>query len=144
MKKLRWQSGVVVAGVVAGALLLSACTGGGDPINRNPQPVSSQSSPSSGLGGATGASTATVSHDSITISNFMFSPMTITVAPGAVIKVTNKDSAAHTLTSTDGTLFNSGIINQNQTKTITAPTKPGKYSYICNIHQYMMGMIVVR
>jgi plastocyanin len=145
MKKLRWQSGVVVAGVVAGALLLSACTGGGDPINRDPQPVASQSSPSGGAAGAAGASSGTpgASHDSITISNFMFSPMTITVAPGAVIKVTNKDSAAHTLTSTDGTLFNSGIINQNQTKPITAPTKPGKYSYICNIHQYMMGTINV-
>jgi plastocyanin len=77
------------------------------------------------------------------ISNFMFGPMSTTVAPGATISVTNKDSATHTLTATGGQ-FTTGDISQNQTKTFKAPTKPGRYSYICNIHQYMMGTITVR
>jgi plastocyanin len=144
MKSWRVKSGAV-AGVVAGALLFAACNGGGDPINRDPSPVASTPMDTSGASPTAAASPTTAGgRDSITISNFMFSPMTITVAPGATITVTNKDSAAHTLTSTDGTTFNSGIINQNQTKTITVPTKPGKYSYICNIHQYMVGTINVR
>ena len=59
-----------------------------------------------------------------------------------MVKVTNKDSATHTLTATNGA-FNTGDITQNQTKTFKAPTKPGKYSYICDIHQYMMGTLTV-
>lgn len=73
----------------------------------------------------------------------MFEPMSLTVAPGAKVSVTNKDSATHTLTATNGQ-FNTGDVAQNQTKTFTAPTKPGTYHYICNIHQYMMGTIIVK
>jgi plastocyanin len=72
----------------------------------------------------------------------MFSPMSVSVAPGSTVSVTNKDSVAHTLTATGGQ-FNTGDINGGQTKTFTAPSKAGSYSYICNIHQYMMGTIVV-
>jgi plastocyanin len=117
------RSGVVAAGLLTGAaLLLSACGGGSSAAGP-------MSMPSAGP-------------DAIIISNFMFSPMSITVAPGATVKVTNQDSAAHTLTATAGQ-FNTGDIAQNQTKTFTAPTKPGRYSYICNIHQYMVGTITV-
>jgi plastocyanin len=73
----------------------------------------------------------------------MFDPMAASVAPGATVNVTNKDSVTHTLTATGGQ-FNTGDIGANQTKTFTAPTKPGTYHYICNIHQYMMGTIVVQ
>jgi len=73
----------------------------------------------------------------------MFSPMTASVAPGSTVSVTNKDSVTHTLTATGGQ-FNTGDIGPGQTKTFTAPSKTGTYSYICNIHQYMMGTIVVR
>jgi plastocyanin len=64
------------------------------------------------------------------------------VAPGSTVSVTNKDTVTHTLTASDGQ-FNTGDIGPGQTKTFTAPSKAGTYSYICNIHQYMMGTIVV-
>jgi plastocyanin len=114
--------------VLAGALLFVAFGGGGE----SAEPGSSGSSVSSGSTGT-----------SISISNFMFSPMSITVKPGATISVTNKDSATHTLTASGPGGFNTGDISHNQTKTFTAPTKPGTYKYICNIHQYMMGTINV-
>lgn len=78
----------------------------------------------------------------IAISNFMFSPMSLRVAPGATVSVTNNDSATHTLTATDGE-FDTGNIAQHQTKLIKVPTKPGTYHFICNIHQYMTGSITV-
>ena len=96
-----------------------------------------------GLSTAAGASSSTAKSISITIKNFMFSPMSLTVAPGATVKVTNKDSATHTLTANDNA-FNTGDITQNQTKTFKAPMKPGTYSYICGIHQYMMGTLIVK
>jgi plastocyanin len=73
----------------------------------------------------------------------MFSPMHAAVAPGSTVSVTNKDSVTHTLTATGGQ-FDTGDIGAGQTKTFTAPMKAGTYTYICNIHQYMMGTVVVR
>ncbi len=123
----RFRGGALVL-VIVGALLLAACSGGG--------------SGPSGSASASGSG-ATTSATSLTISNFMFSPMRASVAPGATVKVTNKDPVTHTLTATGGQ-FNTGDIGPGQTKTFTAPSKAGTYSYICNIHQYMMGTIVVR
>jgi plastocyanin len=99
--------------------------------------------PSSSGSSSSSSASSSVKGTSITISNFMFSPMSLSVAPGATVKVTNKDSATHTLTA-NGNAFNTGDITQNQTKTFKAPMKPGTYSYICNIHQYMMGTIIVK
>jgi plastocyanin len=120
--RLKVGAGVLV---LAGALLLAACGGG--------------TATTSGTSDPSGSSVGT----SITISNFMFMPMSLTVSPGASIKVTNKDSVTHTLTSTGGQ-FSTGDISQNQTKTIRVPMKAGTYHYICEIHQYMMGTIIVK
>jgi plastocyanin len=125
-------TGLVSAGtalVLAGVILLAASGDGGT----GPAHASASSSSNS--------STA-VSNVHITISNFMFNSMSVTVKPGATVSVTNKDSATHTLTATGGQ-FNTGNITQNQTKSFKAPMKPGTYSYICDIHQYMMGTITV-
>ena len=124
----RCRGGALVL-VLAGALLLAACSSSGG-----------SGSGSSGSGASAGAATTT---RSVTISNFMFSPMTASVAPGSTVSVTNKDSVTHTLTATGGQ-FDTGDIGPGQTKTFTAPSKAGTYSYICNIHQYMQGTIVVR
>ena len=126
-------TGLISAGtavVLAGVILL-ATSGEGGMGPANPSATSSSNS-----------STA-VSSVHITISNFMFQAMSVTVEPGATVSVTNKDSATHTLTATGGQ-FNTGNITQNQTKTFKAPMKPGTYSYICDIHQYMMGTITVK
>jgi plastocyanin len=120
LRRVRIGTGVLV---LVGALLFVAFGGGGE---------------SAGPGSSTSSSGT-----SITISNFMFNPMSITVQPGATISVTNKDSATHTLTASGPGGFNTGDISHNQTKTFKAPTKPGVYPYICNIHQYMMGTIKV-
>jgi plastocyanin len=120
--RLKVGAGVVV---LASALLLAACGGG--------------TATTSGNSALTGSSVGT----SITISNFMFMPMSLTVSPGARIKVTNEDSVTHTLTATGGQ-FSTGDISHDQTKTITVPMKAGTYHYICDIHQYMMGTIIVR
>jgi plastocyanin len=126
--------GGALALVLGGALLLAACSSGGSGSSGSPA--------SSGAGSGSTAAGAT-STNAITISNFMFSPMSASVAPGSTISVTNKDSVAHTLSATGGQ-FNTGDIDGGQTKTFTAPSKAGTYHYICNIHQYMMGTIVVR
>jgi plastocyanin len=117
----------------AGALLLAltAC--------------SSTSSATAGPSATAGsASAAAVSGTQIVISNFDFSPMTLTVSPGAHVTVVNHDSTAHTLTASSGNAFDTGDIGPGKSATFTAPTKPGSYSYICSIHQFMHGTLTVR
>ena len=94
---------------------------------------------------ATPASPATgaVSPDTIVIKNFGFQPGTLTVAPGATVTVHNEDSAAHTVTATGAKAFDTGDIAGNATTTFTAPTKTGTYPYICSIHNYMQGTLIV-
>jgi plastocyanin len=121
----RWL--VACAGLVA-VLALAAC-GGGSSTNAAASPT---------------ASSGHIAANTIVISNFAFSPGTLTVAPGATIRVHNEDSVTHTLTDkADPKLFNTGDIGPGQTKTFTAPVKAGTYAYICLIHQFMAGTLVV-
>jgi plastocyanin len=122
-KRLQLGAGVLF---IAGALLPAAC-----------------SSSTLTMSGSATTSGSSGGGSSITVSNFMFSPMSLRVSPGATVKVTNKDSATHTPTATGGQ-FSTGNITQNQTKTFKAPSKSGTYHYICDIHQYMMGTITVK
>jgi plastocyanin len=83
--------------------------------------------------------------DTIVIKNFMFSPATLSVSPGAVVTVHNEDSVTHTLTDTaDPKLFGTGDVGPGQVKTFKAPDQAGSYAYFCMIHQYMTGTLVVR
>lgn len=100
-----------------------------------------------GGGNPAGNATTTASTsapNTITIKNFMFAPMTLTASPGAKITVVNQDSAAHTVTATGDKAFDTGDVGPGKTMTFTAPAKAGSYSYICDIHQYMTGTLVVK
>lgn len=87
---------------------------------------------------ATGSSTGS----EIVIDNFAYAPMALTVSPGQRVTVVNHDSTAHTLTADDKS-FDTGSIAPGRSGTFTAPTKPGSYSYICTIHQFMHGTVTV-
>jgi plastocyanin len=119
-----------VAVLLLGAgISLAACSSG------------STSSPSTTAAGSTATSGGSGS-DAIAIQNFAFAPDSLTVAPGATVTVTNHDQVAHTVTAVKGA-FNTGNILPSQSKTFTAPNTPGTYAYICSIHQYMTGTLVV-
>ena len=79
----------------------------------------------------------------MTISNFKFSPGTITVKSGTKVTVTNNDSTAHTATSNDGSSFSTGDIDPGSSTTITV-SKAGTYAYHCSIHPFMHGTLVVQ
>ena len=118
----------LIATVGAAMLLLAGCSSTG-------------SSHPNATGSSAAASTAP---DTIVIQDFMFHPMALTVNPGATVTVINKDSATHTVTSTATPhAFDSGNVAPGATVTFHAPDKPGSYSYICDIHQYMQGTITV-
>ncbi len=78
-----------------------------------------------------------------------FSPSSVTVKVGTIIKWTNSDSySLHTATSDDGGTFNSGNIAFGDSYTPGCSynyttTKAGTYPYHCNIHAGMKGTLIV-
>lgn len=94
-----------------------------------------------GCGGGAASTPATAVP--IVIDKFTYQPALLTVAPGTRITVINRDPAPHTVTANDGS-FDSGTIAGGQRGELTAPSKPGSYPYVCTVHQYMTGMLIVK
>jgi plastocyanin len=127
--------------LAAVALGLAACSSS----SSSSKATSSASPAAASSGTSTGTSASSTAPHSfhLVIKNFAFHPADFTVAPGATITVTNEDSVTHTFTARDGA-FNTGDIPPGHTVTVTAPTKPGSYPYLCLIHQFMTGVLTVR
>ena len=78
----------------------------------------------------------------ITIRNFDFMPMDITVAAGTTVVWKNLDGEPHTVVSADG-LFRSQALDQDDSFRFTFQ-RPGTYHYICSIHPKMRATITVQ
>jgi plastocyanin len=121
--------------VLIGFVIISAGT-----VGCSSSPASAPASaPTTAPGPAAVAPGATAQ---IAISNFAFIPVALTVHPGTKVTVVNRDSVAHTVTSSSGG-FTTGDIPAGQSATFTAPGHSGDYSYICTIHPNMMGKLTV-
>lgn len=82
--------------------------------------------------------------NSVTISNFAFSPAILSVSSGTKVTWTNKDEEPHTVTSADaGKTFKSDALDTDNSFSFTFD-KPGVYKYFCSIHPHMTGTIVVK
>jgi plastocyanin len=85
-----------------------------------------------------GQDSAPAAAAALTIADFTFS--SATVAPGATVTVSNADGVQHTASSSD---FDTGVIDAGAAGTFVAPSAPGTYEFICNIHPTMQGELVV-
>jgi plastocyanin len=77
----------------------------------------------------------------IEIKDFSFQPSSISVPVGTSVTWVNHDQASHTITSDDGK-FDSGTMKNGAEFNFTF-FQPGTYSYHCNIHPSMNGMVTV-
>lgn len=78
----------------------------------------------------------------VTIQSMQFQPATITLVAGSTITWKNMDAVAHTVTSDDGTSFDSGNISPQGTYTFTFMTV-GSYPYHCSIHPSEKGTVQI-
>lgn len=76
------------------------------------------------------------------IRNFAYVPARLTVTAGTTVRFVNDDSEAHTVTAASGRTFDSGGLDSGETWTHPFAT-PGAYGYLCALHPYMRGTIVV-
>ena len=92
--------------------------------------------------GNSAENTAKGSTVDVSLKSFKFVPVDVDVKVGDTVVWTNRDSAPHTVTSSDGTL-DSDELAQGDTYSHTF-TKPGKYDYNCGIHPSMRGSVTVQ
>jgi plastocyanin len=85
---------------------------------------------------------AAASSATIEIDNFAFAPATLTVTAGTTVTWKNEDDSPHRIGDQNGT-FKSAALDTDDTFS-HAFTAPGEYPYICTIHPYMVGKIVVK
>lgn len=103
---------------------------------------SSQPATSSAPAASTTPATAASSQPAVTISNFAFSPQTLTVAKGTAVTWTNNDSTTHTVTSDSG-VWDSNELAPGKTFSFTF-NQAGTFPYHCKIHPSMTAKIIVQ
>jgi plastocyanin len=96
------------------------------------------------MASSSAATSATMSNQ-VTIQNYMFSPMAITVKVGTTVTWTNKDSVSHTITADNvsSDAPSSMDIADGKSYSFTFK-KAGTYTYHCFPHPYMHGTVIVK
>ena len=136
--------------LVAGTLALLTACGSGTPSSTGPAstptaivqtpaptPTIDQPTPTPATG-----STQVVLITNNSNGSFDFTPGRLTIRVGTTVIWKNMSSVPHTVTSDDGTTFDSGTFPAGGAFHFTFKTA-GTFSYHCNIHPYMRSMIIV-
>ncbi len=104
-------------------------------VQQTPTPTKGQLTPAKG-------STQVVMIITNSDGSYGFSPSMLTIKVGTTVIWKDVSSAPHTVTSDDGTTFDSGTFPVGGSFHFTFKTA-GSFSYHCNIHPYMKATIVV-
>src|SRR6201997_1954188 len=116
-----WRGGALLGAVALGLLLLAGLV--------------------QVLAGET-AVKAAASPATVNIDNFAFAPATLTITAGTTVTWKNEDDSPHRIGDKNGT-FKSAALDTDDTFSHTFAA-PGEYPYICTIHPYMAGKIIVK
>ena len=84
---------------------------------------------------------AAASPATVEIDNFAFTPADLTINAGTTVTWKNEDDSPHRVGDKNGT-FKSAALDTDDTFSHTFAA-PGEYPYICTIHPYMAGKIIV-
>jgi plastocyanin len=131
--------------LVAATALLTGCTtddpdeapDDGGPAGEEPtdDDGTDEAEGDAGDGDATGAGGG-----ELAMEGFEFVPSQLEAASGAVIVLTNADSATHTVTAVDGTF--DVTVDGGGTAELTVD-EPGTYDFACSFHPAMTGTLTV-
>ena len=99
------------------------------------------SSPGQAAAATNTVGTNPASKNEILIESNSYKPDSVTIKVGESIKWINKDSYNHAVTAKNGE-FDSGNIASGAEFSFTF-AKEGTYEYICGIHTFMKGTIIV-
>jgi amicyanin len=104
--------------------------------------ASSPPTPSDVTGSTTEATAAPQGPNAVNINNFKFEPATLTVPVGTTVTWTNQDEEPHTVVAKDGSFHSPGLDTHGSYSHTFAAA--GTFDYICSIHPFMTGTVVVK
>jgi len=154
MRNLRGIRRFVIALAAAACLTAVAACGGTDnqsqaqsagipaaTASSQPSPADSEmpgmsTSPAAPAGPA-------VATNAVDIKEFAFGPQSVTVKVGTTVTWTNDDQDPHTVTSQNGNGPLKSSTLQKGDKFQYTFTKAGTFDYLCTIHPFMTGTVVV-
>jgi plastocyanin len=145
------------AAVATTALLVSGCSGSHPSSGGPPSPNFGSVTATPGMPGHDMASSAPAAPPAgnptgpaapvpqggtaVSISDFKFVPATLTVPVGTTVTWTNNDEEPHTIAAKDGSFHSPGL-DTHGTYSFTF-ANPGSFDYVCGIHPFMTGTVVV-
>jgi amicyanin len=149
---------VILRLAAAGILLVASCSSPSSDTTPHPVSATFQSGMTPGMSGMTPGmpgmqsppssaspsateSPAPQGGTAVSISDFKFNPASLTVPVGTTVTWTNQDEEPHTVAAKDGSFHSPGM-DTHATYSYTFTT-PGSYDYICSIHPFMTGTVVV-
>jgi len=91
--------------------------------------------------GALASQGAPAADAEVQIDQYAFLPQRVTVKAGTTVTWSNDDDDSHTVASSSK-LFKSKALDTGDKFSFTFTT-PGTYDYICSVHPYMTGAVVV-
>jgi len=97
--------------------------------------------PAAGASGPEDNAKGAVARVRVRIVDFQFSPASITIHRGTIVKWKNRGGTSHTTTSNNG-LWDSGMLTPGDTFRHRFRRR-GTFSYHCSIHARMTGTITV-
>lgn len=126
-------------------LALTAC--GGAQAGGGPNPDSHPHHPAEAAAAASSPSAPVseadaVPADAVTIKDFVFIPAVVRVRSGTTVTWTNADTEPHTVAVRGPGAFTSPVLQRGDRFTHTFTT-PATVAYICSIHPYMKGGVIV-
>jgi plastocyanin len=136
---------LLIWAAAAAALSVFAVACGSSDNNSAATPSGSTGAPATTAETSAPAATGTGggSEAEIEIEGFQYTAPA-SVSPGQSIKVVNKDSPEHSVTSgKDKSQFDVDV-DGGATGTFNAPSTPGSYDIICKYHSSMHGTLVVK
>ena len=71
-------------------------------------------------------------------------PERVEVDAGTSVVWDNRDAAPHTATAADEKTFDTKVLKKAQKSRAVTFDKPGEYAYICDLHPFMKGTVVVK
>lgn len=81
---------------------------------------------------------------SVRMSDYAFSPASVTIRAGGMVTWTDQGAAPHTATRTGAGAFDTGVIGPGGSATRTFPAA-GSYAYTCTLHPgQMSGTVIVQ
>jgi len=128
---------VFLVALIAIIALLFASSGC---VQQSPPPNSGTGGTNGGTGGTGGTSPQTFN---VSISNFAFNPVGLSIKKGDTVIWTNDDSTQHTVTSDSGSELGSQLLSNGQIYSHTF-NNAGTFNYHCSVHSFMGAKITVQ